>query len=446
MSDNPRAVNMIYSGYNKPKDRPVDDELSRVGPGTPAGEYLRRFWHPIMMTARLTDKPMAIRILGEDLVLYRDLSGDLGLVHKHCSHRGMSLEYGIVATHGIRCAYHAWCFNHEGRILDTPGEAPGSQIKERLFHGAYPVVEYKGLVFAYFGPIERKPPFPKLDMMDHPGNEMVPWQIHSPCNWLQVSENSMDPYHTPFLHTRMSGVQFEVAWGELPVVDYHEREFGFFYTNARRSGDNIWIRMHDHLLPNFSQNGGLYEKGEAVRYFGRTSLTRWAVPIDDTNTYVIAWRNLNQMDDPEGRSKPDQIGWESVDFYGQNADRPFSQRQSNPGDWDAWVSQGPINSHQRETLGGTDQGVRLLRNALRKGVRNLQQGIEPMAPQAGDKSFVSTFGGDTILRVPKGTGDDRALILEISRKIADAYIRFEHLPDAERRTAIERELAPLNVV
>jgi hypothetical protein len=88
----------------------------------------------------------------------------------------------------------------------------------------------------------------------------------------------------------------------------------------------------------------------------------------------------------------------------------------------------------------------LLRNALRKGVRNLQQGIEPMAPQAGDNSFVSTFGGDTILRVPKGTGDDRALILEISRKIAEAYIRFQHLPDAERRAAIERELAPLNVV
>lgn len=129
MSDNPRAVNMIYSGYNKPKDRPVDDELSRVGPGTPAGEYLRRFWHPIMMTARLTDKPMAIRILGEDLVLYRDLSGDIGLVHKHCSHRGMSLEYGIVATHGIRCAYHAWCFNHEGRILTRPARHPAARSR-----------------------------------------------------------------------------------------------------------------------------------------------------------------------------------------------------------------------------------------------------------------------------------------------------------------------------
>ena len=445
MSDNSRAANRIYSGYHKPKDRPVDDELSRVGPGTPGGEYLRRFWHPILMSSRLTDKPMAIRILGEDLVVYRDLSGDIGLVHKHCSHRGMSLEYGIVATHGIRCAYHGWCFNQEGRILDTPGEAPGSQIKERLFHGAYPVVDYKGLVFAYFGPPERKPAFPKLDMMDLPGNEMVPWQIRSPCNWLQVSENSMDPYHTPFLHTRMSGVQFEEAWGELPVVDYHEREFGFFYTNARRSADNIWVRVHDHLLPNFSQNGALYEKGEVVRYFGRSSLTRWVVPIDDTSTFVIAWRNLNTMDDPEGRSRRDQIGWESVDFYGQNADRPFSQRQSNPGDWDAWVSQGPINSHQRETLGGTDQGVRLLRNALRKGVRNLQQGIEPLVPDAQDQAFVSTFAGDTILRVPKGSGDDRALILETSKRIADAYIKFQYLPDEQRRAAIARDLAPLNV-
>ena len=445
MNDSLRLANRVYSGYHKPKDRPVDEELARVGPGTPGGEYLRRFWHPIMMTSRLTDKPMAIRILGEDLVLYRDLAGDIGLVFKHCSHRGMSLEYGIVVEHGIRCAYHGWCFNHDGRILDTPGEAPGSPIKERLFHGAYPVVEYKGLVFAYFGPPERQPAFPKLDMMDLPGNEMVPWQIHSPCNWLQVSENSMDPYHTPFLHTRMSGVQFEEVWGELPIVDYHERDVGFFYTNARRSGDNIWVRIHDHLLPNFSQNGALYEKGEDVRYFGRSSLTRWVVPIDDTNAYVVAWRNLNTMDDPERRSKRDQIGWESVDFYGQNADRPYNLRQSNPGDWDAWVSQGPINSHQREILGGTDQGVRLLRNALRKGVRNLLQGIEPLAPQPGDKAFVSTFAGDTILRIPKGSGDDRALILEVSRKIAEAYVRFQQLPDAERRAAIERELGPLNV-
>ena len=109
------------------------------------------------------------------------------------------------------------------------------------------------------------------------------------------------------------------------------------------------------------------------------------------------------------------------------------------------MSQGPINSHQREHLGGTDHGVRLLRNALRKGIRNLRQGIEPMRPEAADGGLVPTFAGDTIIRVPKGAGDDRALILETSRRIAEAYLKFKDLPDSERREAIGRELAPLNV-
>ena len=444
MSDATRS-GVPFGGYYQPKDRPVDDELSRVGAGTPCGEYLRRFWHPVMMSERLADRPLAVRILGEDLVLFRDRSGDVGLVHKFCSHRGMSLEFGIVANHGIRCAYHGWCYGVDGRILETPGEPPQSLLKERVVHGAYPVVDHKGLIFAYLGPPEAKPAFPRLDMMELPDNDMVPWQIHSPCNWLQVSENSMDPYHTPFLHTRMSGVQFEEVWGELPIVDFHEREFGFFYTNARRSGDNIWVRVHDHLLPNFSQNGALFERGETVRYFGRSSLTRWVVPIDDTNTYVIAWRNLNRLDDPEGRSKRSEIGWESVDFYGQSIHRPALQRQTNPGDWDAWVSQGEINSHPREHLGATDHGVRLLRNALRKNIRDLQQGIEPPRPQVPGGGAVPTFAGDTILRVPRSANDDRRLILETSRRIAASYVKFAALPDAERRAAIAGELAPLNV-
>lgn len=437
--------NTPYGGYFKPKDRPVDHELARVGAETPGGEYLRRFWHPILMADRIADKPLPLRILGEDLVIFRDLSGDIGLVHQRCSHRGMSLEFGIIAEHGIRCAYHGWMYGIDGRILDTPGEPPRSLLKERLCHGAYPAVEYRGLVFVYMGPPALKPPFPHLDVMDLPGNEMLPWQIHSPCNWLQVSENSMDPYHTPFLHTRMSGVQFEEAWGELPVIDFHERELGFFYTNARRSGENIWVRIHDHLLPNFSQNGALFERGENVRYFGRPSLTRWVVPIDDTNTFVIAWRNLNADDDPEGRARREEIGWESVDFYGQSVHRSYEQRQSNPGDWDAWVGQGPINSHAREHLGATDHGVRLLRAALRKGIGNLQQGIEPPRPVPDAAGPVPTFAGDTVLHIPRGTGDDHRLILETSRRIAAAYVEHQRLPLSERRAAIERDLKPLNV-
>jgi phenylpropionate dioxygenase-like ring-hydroxylating dioxygenase large terminal subunit len=121
----------------------------------------------------------------------------------------MSLEFGIVANHGIRCAYHGWCYGIDGRILETPGESPQSKLRERICHGAYPVVEYKGLIFAYFGPPECKPAFPRLDMMELPGNEMVPWQIHSPCNRLQVSENSMDPFHA---FTRNVGRAIREIW------------------------------------------------------------------------------------------------------------------------------------------------------------------------------------------------------------------------------------------
>ena len=446
MNDRIKPENQPFGGYYKNKQREPDDELTRVGPGTPCGEYLRRFWHPILMSSQLGKAPRAIRILGEDLVLYRDLGGRIGLLDRFCSHRGASLEFGIPGEHGIRCCYHGWLYANDGKVLETPGEPPTSRLKETICHGAYPVHEYRGLIFAYLGPPQLKPAFPYLDMMALRDNDMAPWQIHSPCSWLQVSENSMDPYHTPFLHTRMTGVQFEEVWGELPVVDFHQRELGFFYTNARRSGDNIWVRVHDHLLPNFSQNGALYERGEIVRYFGRTSLTRWVVPVDDSDTWVIAWRNLNRRDDPEGRSKRDEIGWETVDFYGQSEHRTWEQRQSQPGDWDAWVSQGPINSHAREYLGWTDQGVALLRRSLRAAIRGLRKGVEPLRPERdGGNTPLPTFAGDTVLRVPKGSGDDRELILEVSRKIAQAYQEAQNIiDDDERRAAIESKLAPLN--
>ena len=118
---------------------------------------------------QLTDLPMAVRIMGEDLVVFRDLSGHVGLLHRQCSHRRTSLEYGVIAEHGIRCCYHGWLFDVDGTILETPGEPEDSPIRHNLAHGAYPALEYKGLVFAYMGPPEKKPEFPIYDTMDMPG-------------------------------------------------------------------------------------------------------------------------------------------------------------------------------------------------------------------------------------------------------------------------------------
>jgi nitrite reductase/ring-hydroxylating ferredoxin subunit len=446
MSDANKSNRPIkFGGYHQPKDRPPEALTARVGPGTPCGEYMRRFWHPIMLASQLDERPHGIRILGEDLVIYRDLSGDVGLLHRHCAHRGASLEFGIIADHGIRCCYHGWMYGNDGTILETPGEPADSPHRERYCQGAYPVVEYKDIIFTYMGPPERKPEFPILDAMVIPDNTMVPYLIHSPCNWQQVSENSMDPFHVPFLHTRVAGAQFSEVFEQLPVIDYHETRYGFFYTNARRVGDYVWVRMHDHIIPNFSQNGAIFENVGKVRYFGRPGLTRWIVPVDDTNTMVIAWRHFNDRDDPQHLGKPDQVGLGKTDFYGQSGERPFEERQRTPGDYEAWTSQGPITSHEREHLATTDRGIALLRRKLKSEIENLQNGIEPTQLRALNGSHIPTVGGDTILRIPADGGDDVALIRQVSRKIAEAYVEFEDLPDQARRAAIADRLAALNV-
>ena len=153
-----------YQGYATRFVTQADDELTKVGPGEPCGEYLRRFWHPVAMTSELADLPTAIRILGEDLVLFRDKSGRIGLVHKRCPHRRASLEFGSCDERGIRCCYHGWHFDLDGTLLDAPGQPKEAmeRLKNRVKLGAYPAFEYKGLIFAYMGPVAEVPEFPVL--------------------------------------------------------------------------------------------------------------------------------------------------------------------------------------------------------------------------------------------------------------------------------------------
>ena len=121
-----------FGGYHLRDVPPEDAELTHTSPGTPCGEYMRRFWQPVCLSQELTDLPLAIRIMGEELVAFRDNSGTIGVLHRHCSHRGTSLEYGIVSEHGIRCCYHGWLFDTDGTILETPGEPPDSRLRESL--------------------------------------------------------------------------------------------------------------------------------------------------------------------------------------------------------------------------------------------------------------------------------------------------------------------------
>ncbi|MES2786073.1 MAG: Rieske 2Fe-2S domain-containing protein, partial [Pseudomonadota bacterium] len=197
-----------FGGYFTNKEPGHDKELTEVGPGTPTGEYMRRFWHPVCMTLELTDTPRFLKILGEELVCFRDGSGHIGLLHAHCVHRGASLEYGKIEKHGISCCYHGMVFDVDGTCLRVPfpegEEEEGERYRCSIRQGAYKTIEHHGLVFAYMGPPDQEPPFPEWEgnFTVAEGDELVPYSNFQHCNWLQVQDNSADNYHTMALHAK----------------------------------------------------------------------------------------------------------------------------------------------------------------------------------------------------------------------------------------------------
>ena len=285
-----------YTGYYQKRTAAEDKELTRVGPGTSCGEYLRRFWQPVALAADLRDLPLRVRLLGEDLVLFRKPGGQAGLLHLHCVHRRASLEFGKIEDTGLRCCYHGWLYDVDGTILETPLEPENSPIRNNIRLGAYPVHEALGFVFAYLGPPDETPAFPVYDTFGIDWDATVACGHHFPCNWLQVIDNSLDHAHTVYLHSPPGGdEQFFDTWGRAPVTEYWTRDIGIYYHYSRRIGDNIWVGSEDILLPNFTQAGAVWSMdGKTPRYFGRGSFTRWIVPHDDTDTTGVHVRPLRR--------------------------------------------------------------------------------------------------------------------------------------------------------
>ena len=395
-----------------------DKELTHVGPGTPCGEYLRRFWQPVAHSSDLKDLPRALKIMGEELVIFRDLSSTVGLLHRHCSHRGASLEYGRISERGIRCCYHSWLFDVDGKILETPGEPAKSTLKERLFHGAYPTLEYNGLVFAYMGRPDRKPAFPVYDSLELPGYRHVPAKDNfMPCNWLQIKENSMDPVHTAFLHTIVSGDQFTSAFGDVGTIDWKETPIGMVYIHTRRAGDVIWVRMNDFILPNIHQVPPVWEEAKEEKIFQRPMMTHWSVPIDDTLTMNIGFRHINEKEhvDPQ----------KALSVFGQTGDRPHEERQRQPGDYDAQISQRPIAIHALEHLATTDRGIILFRKMLREAIRATQKGEDPKGLIRRPGRTIPTYSNDTIVAIPPASNPelDQRLLRIAGQTVAENDLR-----------------------
>jgi len=358
--------------------------------------------------------------VGEELVLFRDGSGRVGLLELHCSHRGTSLEYGIVSERGIRCCYHGWRYDVDGRVLETPGEPASSTLKDRLCHGAYPVEEYKGLIFAYMGPPQERPPLPVYDTFDMPGHRAVPGSWVYPINWLQARENGMDPAHTAFLHTIVSYAQFTAEFAVLPFTEFHPTPLGMVYLSTRRLDDMVWIRIADLIMPNILQFPSNWNDKTTERVFIRPMMTNWTVPIDDTNTLVIGLYHQDEASDLDLKQTLEAVP-------GLAGPRSYEEAQRQPGDYEAQVSQRPIAIHALEHLATTDAGVIMFRRLLRREIRAAQAG-QPLLHGAPDEgTSIPTYAQDTFLRIPAAATPeaDEALLRDTGRKVlAGEYRRL----------------------
>ena len=398
-----------FRGYKQSAVPEIDKELAQTNSKTPCGEYLRRYWHPVALTSEVSKTPKEIRILGEDLVIFKTTKGNIGLVHKACPHRRASMAYGKTEDEGIRCCYHGWLFSTNGEILETPGEDIDSKQAKRLREtfklGAYPVIEFNGLVFSYLGPMEKIPEFPLYDSFEIPGNIFNPYRIDYNCNWIQVLDAIMDPLHTSFLHGQSSGIQFSEGFAEVGEIDFFERGIQYLGCNTRRINDNVWVRVNELILPNFTQAGAAFAAdGTKSKYFGRSSFTRWVVPVDDHHCVALAWANFGDRGDPIEYNN--QEGYERIEA-GEISNRTQEEKQKNPGDAEAVEGMGSISSHKGEHLMPTDKGVMIYRRRIRKLSKDLEEGKDPPQPQKAKGQVVRTNGQDTILKAPKKNNNDK---------------------------------------
>jgi len=436
------SLENIYKGYNQAKKPEYDKLIAHTDHGTPAGEYLRRYWHPVTLSSEVTTTPLEIRILGEDLVIFKTTENRIGLVHKHCTHRRASLVFGKSESKGIRCCYHGWLFSPDGEILETPGEDPKSKqaelVREKFKLGAYPVKEFKGIVFAFMGPPEKIPEFPHYDAYEIPYSKRSPYKINYNCNWIQVLDAIMDPVHTSFLHGQSSGIQFSKGFGEVGEIEFFERGTQYLGANIRRIDDNVWVRINELILPNFTQAGSAFAAdGTKTKYFGRSSFTRWVVPVDDHHCVAIAWANFGERGDPIEYDNKE--GYEKIEA-GETIDRTFEEKQKSPGDAEAVEGMGSISAHKGEHLMPTDHGIMAYRKHIRKSIKALQEGKDPTQPKKnGD--IIKTYGQDTVLRVPKRNIDDRKFIKSIGSRVMKLQFDSEKMLNKDRDNFIIKELS-----
>ena len=398
-----------------------NDLLTRTGRGTPGGQLLRCYWQPVALTEELPvgGPPIPLRIMGEDLVLFRDEIGRPGLIGLRCPHRKADLSYGRLEGGGLRCVYHGWSFDIHGRCLEQPGEPRNSSYKDRIQHTAYPCQEVPGLVLAYLGDgtPPALPPFPFFSAS--PENVWTKRMFHE-CNYLQGNEGNIDPQHLSFLHRVDMDSQISygayLARDEAPEIQVDQTNYGLRIETSRDIGEGKrYVRTTNFVMPNYSSFVGapLVDPSVSRPDSNDGYSLNWHVPIDDMThmKFAIVYRISGPIDAKLQEGMIAQ-GLNS-DFTGmRNRRNRYMQNRSemktgtfigmgnNFYDHDRWVteSQGPIVDRTSENLGTTDRAIIGMRKMMLEAITALSEGRNPLFvyPSSDSYNLAEFFTGSRV--------------------------------------------------
>jgi 5,5'-dehydrodivanillate O-demethylase len=408
--------------------------FTQVSAGTPMGDLMRRYWHPVGAVSELIERSAKpVRILGEDLVLYKDASGNYGLIGGRCAHRLTSLAYGVPEPDGLRCMYHGWKYDATGQCVEQPFEDtanPAARFKDRVNIAGYPVRELGGLLWAYLGSDE-PPQIPRWGPLVWENCVRDIAIAELPCSWLQCQENSLDPVHVEWLHTyfgrRMQQLKngnpddgSSIGGQRMRPMRHLKIGFDVFQHGIvkRRvlegfsEEDEDWAVGHPMLFPNTLLVGNEMQ-----------ATMQWRVPADDTHTYHVSYyvfRAAPGAQAPVQKSVPHRyvpLKNERGEFI---VDMTFNQ------DYMAWIAQGEIVARDRERLGESDIGIIKFRNLLKQQLELVADGGEPMNvfhDQATDSEIDLPmervkFGDRTYLEYSPAEAGQSSAIEDINRVLA----------------------------
>ena len=424
--------------------------MTRAGPGTPGGRLLRNYWQPVALVEELEGKrPVRpVRLLGQDLVLFKDETGRYGLLDRDCPHRGADLAYGRREDGGLRCAFHGWLFDVTGQCLQTPAEPEGSKLAQRVRQKSYPVVEKSGMLFAWLG--EGKPStFPAFDCFVAPGTHTFAFKGRLECNWLQALEVGIDPAHASYLHRFFEDEDTSASYGkqfrgtsadssmpitkvlrefDRPEISVDRTDYGMRLIALRKLSEaHTHVRVTNLMFP----------QAFVIPMSAEMTISQWHVPVDDRNCYwyAIFTSFTGPVDKQAMRDQrlqlytlPDykpRVG--KANDYGFNPDEQLKATYTGMGNdinvHDQWAveSPGPIQDRTREHLGTTDKGIIAYRKLLVEAIEKNAAGEKPL--MVLDESAAGELTGPPSIDGigPTGTWNDYWQEADMKRRRASTW-------------------------